>query len=154
MLCDIATHKPISGNMRYTYIQLPLFDKREDECKIQLDRWLFTLIHMQNMEAMPFTYQSKLFERLADVASYANLSPEDRREYDRDLKAYRDINNQLAYSYKQGVDEGVEKGIKQGLEEGIEKSVRMFDKAGATLEFIADALKLSVDKVKAIIGKE
>lgn len=127
---------------------------------------LFTLINMHEMDAMPFTHQSKLFQKLANVASYANLSPEDRREYDRDLKAYRDISNQLAYSYEQGVDvgvkqgvkqgikQGIEKGIKQGLDEGVESSVRMFAKAGAKLDFIANALGLSLEKVKAIIGKQ
>lgn len=107
---------------------------------------------------MPFTHQSKLFQKLANVASYANLSPEDRREYDRDLKAYRDISNQLSYSYEQGVDvgvkQGVKQGIKQGIDEGVESSVRMFAKAGAKLDFIANALGLSLEKVKAIIGKQ
>ena len=146
MLCDMDSHKPLSKNMRYTYIQLPMFDKKEEDCHTELDRWLFTLINMHEMDAMPFTHQSKLFQKLANVASYANLSPEDRREYDRDLKAYRDISNQLAYSYEQGVDVGVK--------QGIDDSVRMFAKAGAKLDFIANALGLSLDRVKSIIGKQ
>jgi len=61
---------------------------------------------MNNMETMPFTQQRELFKRLEAVTSYASLNTEERRAYDADLKAYRDITNQLAYAGIKGEERG------------------------------------------------
>ena len=102
-LCDLETHKPISDKMRYIFMQLPRFGKKTpEECVSNFDKWMYLLINMNNMETMPFTQQRELFKRLEAVTSYASLNTEERRAYDADLKAYRDITNQLAYAGMKG----------------------------------------------------
>ncbi len=59
---------------------------------------MYLLINMNDMDTMPFTQQRELFKRLEAVTSYASLNTEERRAYNADLKAYRDITNQLAYA--------------------------------------------------------
>lgn len=44
-------------------------------------------------------------------AQYASLNTEERRAYDADLKAYRDITNQLAYAKLEGKAEKVRKSL-------------------------------------------
>lgn len=91
---------------------------------------------------MPFTQQSELFKRLEAVTSYANLNTEERRAYDADLKAYRDITNQLAYA-----------GIK-GEERGEVKEKRRIAKGmlaeGMPLSTIARLTKLSEAEIKSL----
>ncbi len=102
-LCDLETHKPISDKMRYIFMQLPRFGKKNpEECVSNFDKWMYLLINMNDMETMPFTQQRELFKRLEAVTSYASLNTEERRAYDADLKAYRDITNQLAYAGMKG----------------------------------------------------
>ena len=106
--------------------------------------WLFTLINMPTMEAMPFTAQSQLFEKLAKVTSYANLSPEDRREYDRDLKVYRDISNQMDYARKEALEKGRE-------EEKSDIIKRMANK-GLSIDLISECVGMAADKIRHILG--
>ncbi len=52
-------------------------------------------------------------------AQYASLNTEERRAYDADLKAYRDITNQLAYAKLTGRAERSREIAKEMLAEGI-----------------------------------
>lgn len=70
------------------------------------------------METMPFTRQKELFTRLSKVTSYANLSPTEKRRYDADLKAYRDLTNQMDYAKSEATAQGLAEGRAQGLAEG------------------------------------
>ena len=65
------------------------------------------------MSRYTFTQENRLFSRLADMASYANLSPEDKLAYDADLKAYRDIMGQLSFAEARGIEKGIEKGSRR-----------------------------------------
>lgn len=76
------------------------------------------------METMPFTHQNRLFTRLSDVASYANLSPEDKLAYDADLKAYRDLVGQLTFAEARGMERGIERGKNEMKAEMIVEMAR------------------------------
>ena len=102
------------------------------------DKWIYLLINMNDMENMPFTQQSELFKRLEAVTSYASLNTEERRAYDADLKAYRDITNQLAYA-----------DLKGRTEEKYNIARRML-KRGVPVEDIADFTGLSEAKIQAL----
>ena len=95
---------------------------------------------MSTMETMPFTQKDRLFHRLSSVASYANLSDEDKMDYDADLKAYRDIVGQLSYAKAEGREEGK-----------VEMIVNMM-KAGLPIEQIAMIANMAVDKVKKLLS--
>ena len=65
------------------------------------------------MESIPFIHEKKLFDRLlASVTSYTNLSEVDRRAYDADLQAYRDVVNQIDFTRQEGMEKGLQKGLR------------------------------------------
>ena len=92
------------------------------------------------MEQMPFTHERRLFEKLAAVTSYSALSPQEKLKYDLDLQAYRDMTNQLDYALEKGREEGRFEVVKSMFENGL------------SLESISKIVKLSVDKVRKILG--
>lgn len=53
--------------------------------------------------------------------------------------------------YLQGIEKGVKKGMEKGIDKGIAKSAWLFYEAGQSIEFIAAALKLTIEQVKASI---
>lgn len=149
-LCDLKTKKPISDKLRYIFIQLPLFRKvSPEECVSDMDRWYYVFINMKNMETMPFTQENRLFSRLADMASYANLSPEDKLAYDADLKAYRDIMGQLSFAEARGIEKGIEKGRLAAVAEMVFK----MDKEGIPIGQIARLVKMNVEEVGRMLGR-
>ena len=71
------------------------------------------------MDQMPFGNQ--IFGRLATAVEYASLDQRQRIEYDRELKAYRDLYNQDKFVLENGIAQGIAQGIKQGIKQGIEQ---------------------------------
>ena len=53
-----------------------------------------------------------------DSAEIANITPEEKKKYDLDMRTERDFKNQLAYAKEEGLKEGMDRGIEQGREEG------------------------------------
>ena len=47
--------------------------------------------HMDTLERMPFKAKKAVFDKLLEVADVANLSKEERIQYDEALKRYRII---------------------------------------------------------------
>lgn len=70
---------------------------------------------------MPFTKINDIFRRVEEVSRIGNLSKDELRQYERDLKAYRDFNNTYLTAQEEGWKEGREIGIKVGLEEGLKE---------------------------------
>ena len=154
-LCDLRTHQPISDKQRYIFIQLPLFGKdKPEECSEKIDQWFYIFNNMSTMETMPFTQKDRLFRRLSSVASYANLSDEDKMDYDADLKAYRDIVGQLSYAEAKGIEKGIEKGIKKGREEEKTEMIVNMMKVGLPIDQIAVIANMTVDKVREMFGNQ
>ena len=46
VLSDRDTHELFSDKMRYIFIELPSFDKEEDECVNDFERWIYVLKNM------------------------------------------------------------------------------------------------------------
>ncbi len=95
---------------------------------------------------MPFTQQSELFKRLEAVTSYANLNTEERRAYDADLKAYRDITNQLAYA---GI-KGEERGEVRGEAKEKRRIARNLKAIGLSIAKISSATGLSEAEINSL----
>lgn len=73
------------------------------------------------MERIPFTKINDIFRRVEEESRIGNLSKDELRQYERDLKAYRDFNNTYLTAQEEGWKEGREIGMKVGLEEGLKE---------------------------------
>ena len=109
----------------------------------------YTLKNMKTMESMPFINKRPVFNEFAKHVSYASLSPEDRRVYDRDLMAYRDLKNQMDYAKS----EGLRKGIAEGRAEGLEYGIKIIAEMGIDISIIAEKFNKTPAEINAIINK-
>lgn len=65
------------------------------------------------MEAMPFTAEKKIFEKVQDISDYRRLNSKERTEYDAALKRYRDYNATLRTAEREGRAQGLAEGRAQ-----------------------------------------
>lgn len=121
---------------------MPFFDKEEAECKTSLDYWLYTLKHMEKLEALPFKGQKQLFEKLERLAKIVNLNKKERAEYEESLKIYRDNQNVLDYA--------IEKGWAEGKAEEQRLIAANLKKQGISIETIAQCTGLSIGDVESL----
>jgi predicted transposase/invertase (TIGR01784 family) len=107
--------------LTFIYIEMPKFEKTEQQLDTQFDRWLYFIKNLENFNHIPQRLQSRLFEKAFQIAEIAKFDPSQRNAYESSLKYYRDIKNVVDTSFEEGKMEGLEEGIQKGLEEGIKK---------------------------------
>ena len=155
MLMDVDLKQPITDKVRYIFIQLPNFKKEASECETAFDKWIYTLKHLDKMETIPFLHDNPVFHRLESVTNYANLSKEEKRQYDHDLKVARDLDATISYAEKRGLKKGEAKGIAKGIAQGRAEErnnmVLSMSEEGFPIETIAKIARLSVSEVRRIL---
>ena len=174
VLADRDTHETFTDKMRYIFLELPSFDKEENECETDFERWIYVLKNMETLQRLPFKARNAVFQKLEQIVDIAALSKEDRMKYDESIKVYRDQLAVMTFERQQGRAEGKAEGLEQGraegkaegLEqgraEGLEQGraegehlaqlrmVRRMKEAGLSAEQIARMTGLTMDEVEAL----
>lgn len=99
--------------LKFVYIELPKFTKKEDELETQFDKWMYVFTHLANLQDRPKQLQDRIFTKLFEAAEIAKFSPKEREAYETSLKYYRDIKNVVDTSIETGINIGIDKGILQ-----------------------------------------
>jgi predicted transposase/invertase (TIGR01784 family) len=112
--------------LKFIYIELPKFKKKEEELETQFDKWLYVFRHLSQLQDRPQKLQDKIFEKLFEAAEIAKFAPEEREAYEESLKYYRDIKNVVDTSIEEGVEKGLKSVAKEMKKEGepVEKIIR------------------------------
>ncbi|WP_418893200.1 Rpn family recombination-promoting nuclease/putative transposase [Limibacterium fermenti] len=146
MIADRDTHEQISDKMRFIFIELPFFTKKESECKTNVEQWLYILRNMTTLEKIPFKDRNPVFEKLEQITDLASLSKEERRRYDADIRAYRDRLAQMNTAKR----EGQRKGQKIGEKRARIEVARNMKANGMSSETIARVTGLSLTEIDGI----
>jgi predicted transposase/invertase (TIGR01784 family) len=113
------------------------------------DEWIYNLKNMERMGNIEFKDQ-EVFDRLWNLSNCSMLSIEERRKYERSLKAYRDYVNQLDFAKNEGRAEGREEGKAEGKTEERFKIISTLKRKGKSDEEIASLLDLDIEDVKSV----
>ena len=142
ILADEKTGKRLSDKMHFTFLQLPVFQKEEDECENDFERWIYILNNMETFQRMPFLAQNAVFRKLAEISDISTLSKEEHKKYDESIKRYRDTMAVINYAAKEGEAKGHAKGLAEGLAKGEVKG-----KAKVALKLLK--LGISIENIAA-----
>jgi predicted transposase/invertase (TIGR01784 family) len=88
--------------LKFIYIELPKFKKKEEELETQFDKWLYVFTHLSKLQDRPKKLQERVFAKLFEAAEIAKFTPEEREAYEESLKYYRDIKNVVDTSRQEG----------------------------------------------------
>ena len=103
--------------LKFIYLELPKFKKKEEELKTHFDKWLYVFTHLSELQNRPKKLQERIFNRLFEAAEIAKFSKKEREAYEESLKNYRDIKNIVDTSREEGLQEGREEGLQKGRKE-------------------------------------
>ena len=113
---------------------------------------------MKELNEISFKDKDAIFGRLEQIASQANLSKEERAQYEYEWKVYNDYFNTLGSGEKKARAEGLEKGMEKGMEKGLEKgaeqknldNARKMKEKGISFDMIADITGLSEEAIRLL----
>ena len=154
VLADRDTHTLFMDKMRFVFLQLPCFDKSEEECESDFERWIYVLKNMDKLQRMPFKLRKAVFQRLEDIVDIASLSKADRIKYDESIKVYRDNLVTESYAQRKGWEKGLVEGRAEGRAEGREirnaEIVSAMKAKGLPLDLIAEVTGFSSEEINKI----
>ena len=105
-LIDVEDKHVFYDKLTYVYLEMPKFNKTEDELVSMYDKWLFVLKNLSRLFERPAALQDRVFTRLFEQAEIARFTPDESRIYEESLKQYRDMHNVVNSAKREGREEG------------------------------------------------
>ena len=153
-LMDIHTKEVFYEKLTFVYLEMPKFNKREEELDGMFEKWLFVLRNLSRLMERPKALQERIFTKLFDAAEIAKFTKEQYEAYEDSLKVYRDWQSTIATAEHKGEEKGMEKGLKHGRAEGRAEerieNARNFKKLGVATDIISQATGLSAEEIGSL----
>ena len=90
---------------------------REEDCKTQIDYWLYNITNLETMKTnIPFQQQQPVFEKVGNIAELVRMTPEELKQYHISIDTYRTNLAVMQNERAEGREEGRAEGLAQGLE--------------------------------------
>ena len=142
-LKDTDDNHVFYDKLSFVYLEMPKFQKTEDELVTMFDKWMFALSNLSRLLDRPKALQERVFKRLFELAEIAKFTPKERQEYEESVKEFRDYYNTVDTAHKKGVAEGERKGR---AEERM-ANARKMKLLGVTTSIISQVTGLSTEEI-------
>ncbi len=153
-LLDNKTKEVFYDKLTFIYLEMPKFNKTEDELTNMFEKWLFVLRNLSRLMERPKALQERIFTKLFETAEIAKFTKLEYDSYEESLKAYRDWKNTIDTEKKISWEEGHEKGREEGFEEGQEKKTiemaRNLKVRGIPINIIVECSGLTEEEINAL----
>ncbi len=94
-LTEQETKEVFYDKLTYIYLEMPKFNKSEKELETRFDKWMFVLKNLPKLDRIPVELKEKIFLKLFETAEISRLKPEEYKQYEASMNAYRDIKNSI-----------------------------------------------------------
>ena len=120
--------KTFYDKLTYIYVEMPNFNKPEENLSSRLDKWLFFIKNLEDFQSIPSIFSDEIFAIAFEKAELAKFGQEEMDNYESSLKVYRDLYSVIDSAFIEGKSEGIEEGRLEGLQvgrqEGLQESKR------------------------------
>lgn len=112
---DVDTKEVFYDKLTYFYVEIPKFNKKEEELVTMFDKWMYVLKNLSRLLERPAALQERVFTRLFEQAEIAKFNDNELKAYEDSMNAYRDIVNAINTARKDSFAEGKVKGRAEGM---------------------------------------
>lgn len=132
--------------LNFKFLQMPLFNKQEDELITHFDKWLYFLKNLESFNHIPAILNEPIFQKGFEIAEISHLNIEQYEQYKKSLVQYLEVKNVFDTAFEEGEKVGVEKGV----EKGIEKVAKALKEQNVAIEIIVESTGLSYEAIQRI----
>ena len=157
-LVDMGTREVFYDKLTLIYLEMPKFNKSENELETMFDKWMFVLRNLGSLMQRPAALQERVFTRLFEAAEIGRFSQKELVAYEDSLKVYRDWYSTLQTALQKGERQGMEKGLAEGHKKGLAEGRKEMQQAiarqmkadGLSAEAIANYTHLTPEDIQAL----
>ena len=148
-LMDVEKKTVFYDKLTHIYLEMPKFQKTEDELVTMTDKWLYALKHLPDLLERPKALQDRIFKKFFDVAEIAALSKEEYAKYWESEKVYYDNDGAIRTAEAKGLAKGRAEGEAKRAKERLANAKALLDN-GVPLEVIVKSLHLTDDEAATL----
>ena len=139
------THKKtvFYDKLTFVYIEIPKFDKTEDQLQTMFDKWMYVLKNLSRLMSRPAALQERVFTRLFEQAEIARFTTAELKHYEDSMNAYSDITNAINTARRDSREEG----LKEGIAKERMRTIDRMRKCGMDDTTIANILGIEVSDI-------
>ena len=134
-LKDVDDNHVFYDKLTLIYLEMPKFNKTEDELVTMFDKWMFVLRNLGRLLERPKALQDRIFKKLFEQAEIAQYTPAERREYEASVKNYWDYYSTM------------KSALNRGRAEGRAEAALKMKGDGMASELIAKYTGLTIDEI-------
>ena len=97
------------------FLSLKQVSKEWEECKTELERQLYLIRNMENLNKESKPYKSGEYEEMFSASEIASLANEDIVEYRHSIMAEMERQSELEFAREDGIKKGIEEGMEKGI---------------------------------------
>ena len=105
-LKDVEDNHVFYDKLTFVYLEMPKFNKTEDELVTMFDKWMFVLRNLSRLMDRPKALQDRVFKKVFEQAEIAQYTEEERRQYEASQKEYWDYTSTMDTAYMKGERKG------------------------------------------------
>ncbi len=124
-LTEQETKNVFYDKLNYIYLEMPKFHKTEKELETRFDKWMFVLKNLPKLDRIPVKLKESIFLKLFETAEISKLKPDEYKQYEASVNAYRDIFNIKNTYLEKGKIEGKIEVAKNLLISGVDIKIIM-----------------------------
>lgn len=149
-LMDVHTKEVFYDKLTFVYLEMPKFNKCEEELVTMFDKWLFVLRNLATLLERPAALQERVFNRLFEAAEIAKFTKRELYEYEDSLKNFRDIYSVITTAELKGLNRGRAEGRAEGEWTERKKNARNLKVLGIEPTIISQATGLSTKEIEEL----
>ena len=149
-LMDVHTKEVFYDKLTFVYLEMPKFNKREEELVTMFDKWLFVLRNLATLLERPAALQERIFNRLFEAAEIAKFTKRELYEYEDSLKNFRDMYSVITTAELKGLNKGRAEGRMEGESVERQKNARNLKVLGVDVGIISEATGLSLKEIEEL----
>lgn len=136
-IVDIQTGENLISDIEFNFIELPKFNKQENELNTIIDQWVYFIKNAENLELIPGSVNDEGLKNAYEDADKHNWTKEELEAYDYTFMREQDDRGRLTLATRRA----------------LESVARNFLKSGSSIEIVAQNTGLSIDEVRKIQSK-
>lgn len=146
-LTEQETSSVFYDKLTYIYLEMPKFQKTETELDTRFDKWMFVLKNLPKLERIPVELKESIFLKLFETAEISRLEPDEYKQYEASVNAYRDIFNIKNTYLEKGKKEGKKEGKIEGKKEGKIEVAKNLLISGVDIDIIKNSTGLTEKEI-------
>ena len=150
-IVDIETGENIIKDIEFNFIELPKFNKSENQLTSIIDQWVYFIKNAENLAIIPDNITDEALKTAYEDANKHNWTKAELDAYDYGLMREQDEKGVVELQLKKATEQGEKKGKIEGKIEEQIKFVKNADTMGLSIENIVNLTGLSKEEIENIL---